>query len=688
MKLTSPITDIKGIGEKSAKLFQKLNIETVQDLLHHFPKDYKTFDEPKAILAITNDKPSVGAFIGMVSAVPALKYVRKLSVLTVNVRDMDNTGIRLTFFNMPYLKNTLQPGKKYVFYGSVYEKGSLLCMDHPKIYKTEEYQSLLGVLQPVYALTKGISNDMLRKYVNIALQELEPVMEYLPADIIKEHDFMDYASTLRTIHMPANIARMTKARKRLSYEEFFFFIMAMKYKRSMENNTEGGISFLEVADTRRLIESLPYKLTVSQQNAWTEIEHDLTREVPANRLIQGDVGSGKTIIAILSLLMCVANGYQGAMMAPTEVLATQHFETIQEMTVKYKLPFRPVLLVGSLTAKGKREAYAGIEDGSYNLIIGTHALIQEKLVYHNLALVVTDEQHRFGVRQRDILSGKGAKRAHTLVMSATPIPRSLAIILYGDLSITTIPELPAERLPIKNCVVTKNDRDKSYHFIEREVRAGHQAYVICPMVESGVMDELENVVDYSELLKQKLSPDIRIAYLHGKMRPAMKNQIMTEFAEHKIDVLVSTTVIEVGINVPNATVMMVENADRFGLAALHQIRGRVGRGSAQSYCIFIDSKESKTSKERLDILNHSNDGFHIANEDLRLRGPGDLTGTLQSGDFCFRYADIYADSDMLLAASKDIDRLMQIDPLLNEESHIPCKKRCQKYFDEQYIDVI
>ena len=358
------------------------------------------------------------------------------------------------------------------------------------------------------------------------------------------------------------------------------------------------------------------------------------------------------------------------------------------MTVKYKLPFRPVLLVGSLTAKGKREAYAGIEDGSYNLIIGTHALIQEKLVYHNLALVVTDEQHRFGVKQRDILSGKGTQRAHTLVMSATPIPRSLAIILYGDLSITTIPELPAERLPIKNCVVTKNDRDKSYHFIEREVRAGHQAYVICPMVENGVMDELENVVDYSELLKQKLSADIRIAYLHGKMRPSMKNQIMTEFAEHKIDVLVSTTVIEVGINVPNATVMMVENADRFGLAALHQIRGRVGRGSAQSYCIFIDSKESRTSKERLDILNHSNDGFHIANEDLRLRGPGDLTGTLQSGDFCFRYADIYADSDMLLAASKDIDRLMQIDPLLNEESHIPCKERCQKYFDEQYIDVI
>lgn len=688
MRQDSPVTELKGIGAKSAKLFEKLHIKTVGDLIHYLPKDYVSYEPPGTIMEIAGKKPAVGAFAGSISAAPALKYVRKLAVLTVSVRDDDGTGIRLAFFNMPYLKNTLQPGKRYVFQGAVYEKGSLFCMDHPKIYKPEDYQRLLGSLQPVYALTKGITNDTLRKYIATALDQTEEEEEYLPPDVVRQRGFLDERATLRAIHMPEDIAMMAKARKRLSYEEFFFFVMAMKYKNSLEKDSGQAIAFLEVADTKRLMESLPYRLTDSQKNAWQEIQADLTKEVPANRLIQGDVGSGKTIIAILSLLMCVVNGCQGALMAPTEVLALQHFDTIRAMTDKYGLPFQPVLLVGSLTAKNRRAAYDGIRQGDYNLIIGTHALIQEKLEYHRLALVVTDEQHRFGVRQRDVLSLKGGGRAHTLVMSATPIPRSLAIILYGDLSISTISELPADRLAIKNCVVTQNDRGKAYRFIEREVRAGHQAYVICPMIESGVMDELENVMDYSELLKQKLPDDIRISYLHGKMKPSVKNQIMREFSEHQIDVLVSTTVIEVGINVPNATVMMVENADRFGLAALHQIRGRVGRGENQSYCIFIDTKESKTSKERLDILGHSNDGFFIAGEDLRLRGPGDLTGTLQSGDFCFQYADIYADSDMLIAASGDVDKLMQIDPLLNGESHIRCKEKCQKYFEEQYINVI
>ncbi len=688
MNLASPITDIKGIGEKSAKIFNKLNIATVGDLLTHFPKDYKTFEEPRTLAQILGETPQNGSFLGTVSAAPALKYVRKLAILTLVVRDMQQNSVRVTFFNMPYLKNSLQPGQQYVFYGTVYEKGSLICMDHPKLYKPAEYRKLMGSLQPVYSLTKGISNDTLSKYIRLALKELEPVKEFLPEEIIQERGFDHYADTLSKIHMPQSLPEMIAARKRLSYEEFFFFIMAMKYKRFLEADEETAIPFIQVADTKRLIESLPYQLTGSQKKAWEEIEQDMMCENPANRLIQGDVGSGKTIIAILSLLMCAANGYQGALMAPTEVLAVQHFELIREMTKKYKLPFQPVLLVGSLTAKAKREAYAKIADGDCNVIVGTHALIQEGLTYQKLALVITDEQHRFGVKQRDTLSGKGEKRPHTLVMSATPIPRSLAIILYGDLAVSTIPELPGNRLPIKNCVIQKNDRDKAYRFIEKEVASGHQVYVICPMVESGVMDELENVTDYSELLRQKLFPQIRVDYLHGKMRPAQKNEIMTAFAEHRIDVLVSTTVIEVGINVPNATVMLVENADRFGLAALHQIRGRVGRGSAQSYCIFIDTKESRTSRQRLDILNHSNDGFFIANEDLKQRGPGDLTGTLQSGDFCFKYADIYADSDMLMAASEDIGKIVKTDPLLNEETHIICKRRCQKYFEEQYIDVL
>lgn len=689
MKLESPITDLKGIGEKSAKLFAKLNIYSVGDLLNHFPKDYVRFEETETIQTILSHTPAFGAVYGTVGATPALRRIRNLSILTVMVRDEQGESLKLSFFNMPYLKNTLPVGSKHIFYGSIYTKGTFLCMDHPKIYKPEEYGKLLGVLQPIYPLTKGISNDSLRKYVSLALKSVEAMQEFLPEQLIEKHQFDDYLTTLSKIHNPVSTSVMTEARKRLAYEEFFFFVMAMKYKKYLDTEVEAGIPFLETADTLRLIEELPYDLTASQQKAWEEIKEDLTSGRAANRLIQGDVGSGKTILAVLSLLMCCANGYQGAMMAPTEVLAMQHFDTVMEMVKTYNLPFRPVLLVGSMSAKGKREAYEGIENGFYNLIIGTHALIQEKLTYHDLALVVMDEQHRFGVKQRETLSTKGnTGRVHTLVMSATPIPRSLAIILYGDLSVSTIPELPKNRLPIKNCVVGKGYRDTAYSFIAKEVKDGHQAYIICPMVESGVMPELENVVEYSETLKQKLPESIRIAYLHGKMKPAVKNQIMFDFAERKMDVLVSTTVIEVGINVPNATVMMVENADRFGLAALHQIRGRVGRGNAQSYCIFVDTKESNASKERLTILNKSNDGFFIANEDLRLRGPGDLTGTLQSGEFCFHYADIYADSEMLVAASADVDDLMKIDPLLNDESHITCKKRCQRYFEEEYINVI
>lgn len=395
-----------------------------------------------------------------------------------------------------------------------------------------------------------------------------------------------------------------------------------------------------------------------------------------NRLIQGDVGSGKTVLALLALLMTAANGYQGAMMAPTEVLATQHFETVCEYTEKMHLAFKPVLLVGSMTAKEKREAYGKIASGEANLIIGTHALIQGKVEYKSLALVVTDEQHRFGVRQREQLAEKGEK-PHILVMSATPIPRTLAIILYGDLHISVVDELPANRLPIKNCVVNTAYRAKAYEFIEKEVKAGRQAYVICPQVEEGELDDLENVVDYTKKLQSRLSADIHVAYLHGKMRPADKNRIMEDFAARAIDVLVSTTVIEVGINVPNATVMMVENAERFGLAQLHQLRGRVGRGAHQSYCIFVSTKENKETMERLQILNRSNDGFFIASEDLKLRGPGDLFGIRQSGEFSFRIGDIYNDAAVLQKAAAAVDKLLLDDPSLERPEHGALRKHLE-----------
>jgi ATP-dependent DNA helicase RecG len=409
------------------------------------------------------------------------------------------------------------------------------------------------------------------------------------------------------------------------------------------------------------IEKLPYELTNAQKRVWGQIEEDMCSTHLMNRLVQGDVGSGKTIVAILAMLMCVMNHRQAAFMAPTEVLAKQHYESIMDITSKYKLPFKPVLLTGSLTAREKRRTKESIALGTCNVIIGTQALIQDDVEFYDLRLVITDEQHRFGVKQRENLAVKGVQ-PHILVMSATPIPRTLALILYGDLDISVMDELPANRLPIKNCVVGIDYRKKAYEFIAKEVASGHQAYVICPMVEPsdeimGDQPILENVIEYTEKLKKELPPSVRVDYLHGQMKPKAKNLIMEEYAAHNIDVLVSTTVIEVGINVPNSTVMMVENAERFGLAQLHQLRGRVGRGSDQSYCIFITSSVQKETMERLQVLNKSNDGFFISSEDMRLRGQGDLFGIRQSGQFQFSLGDIYQDVAILQEAQSCANEL-------------------------------
>lgn len=403
-----------------------------------------------------------------------------------------------------------------------------------------------------------------------------------------------------------------------------------------------------------LIQQLPYELTHAQQKVYQEIRQDLMGDSVMNRLVQGDVGSGKTIVAVLALLMVVEAGYQGAMMVPTEVLATQHYETIRNLTGDFNIHVE--LLVGSTPAKEKRRIYEGLKNQTIDIIIGTHALIQEKVEYKSLALVITDEQHRFGVQQREMLAGKG-QAPHVLVMSATPIPRTLAIILYGDLDISIMNEMPASRLPIKNCVVGAESRMTAYHFIEKEVSKGHQAYVVCPKVEDSEGLEAENVVDYAQQLRSEFSAYICVEYLHGKMSAKEKAAIMERFYANEIQVLVSTTVIEVGIDNPNATVMMIENADRFGMAQLHQLRGRVGRGKDQSYCIMINTSDKDEAKERLDVLYQSNDGFHIANEDLRLRGPGDFFGVRQSGDVLFHLADIYENADILRQAQSAITYL-------------------------------
>lgn len=659
------IIELKGVGEKTCKLFERLDIRTVGELLSSYPRDYDIFHAPVKICDAVPGE--ICAFHAVVTGIPSEKKVRNLSVLNVNISD-GSGNLQLTFFNMPFLKKVLKQGGYYLFRGTVQSRGSHLYMEQPHIFSLDDYQKQMNTLIPRYSLTKGLTNQTVQKAVKQALSHYDFEEEYYDDTFLSAYGLLTEREAIETIHFPSDMDSLLKARKRLVFDEFFSFLFLMRKNKQFSEGLKNTHQMFETADTVRFLEQLPFPLTKAQKKVWGEIREDLGSPYCMNRLIQGDVGSGKTILAVLSLLMTAANGYQGALMAPTEVLAMQHFETIQNYIKKYSLVFKPVLLVGSMTAKEKREVYDKIASGEANLIIGTHALIQEKVNYHSLALVVTDEQHRFGVRQREKLAEKG-ETPHILVMSATPIPRTLAIILYGDLHISVIDELPANRLPIKNCVVNTSYRAKAYQFIAGEVAKGRQVYVICPQVEEGEMENLENVTDYAEKLRSALPSSIQIAYLHGKMRPADKNRIMEEFASHRIDVLVSTTVIEVGINVPNATVMMVENAERFGLAQLHQLRGRVGRGEHQSYCIFVSAKENKETMERLQILNKSNDGFYIASEDLKLRGPGDLFGIRQSGEFSFRMGDIYTDASILQQASEAVDKLLQTDADLSLPMH-------------------
>lgn len=662
-----PVNRIKGVGEKTAALFGKINVYTIDDLIRHYPRDYETYDAP---VSIRETSPgNVQAVYGQITAIPNVKKVRNLSILNAILKDDNGDSIQLTFFNMPFLKKVLKPGGFYLFRGLVQQRGTHKFMEQPRMFTWDEYRQKSGRLLPRYALTKGLTNQTVQKSVAQALEYYPPEKEYLPQMILQKYPMLSHREAVYALHFPESREELLTARNRMVFEEFFSFLLVLRKNKELAAKTENHFPMYETADTVRFLEQLPFPLTKAQKKVWGELREDMGSPYAMNRLIQGDVGSGKTILAVLALLMCAANGYQGAMMAPTEVLAVQHFETISGYVKKYGIAFRPVLLTGSMTAKEKREAYAKIASGEANLIIGTHALIQEKVEYSSLALVVTDEQHRFGVRQRETLAAKGSE-PHVLVMSATPIPRTLAIILYGDLKVSVIDELPANRLPIKNCVVGTSYRPKAYEFIAKEVAAGRQAYVICPMVEEGESEDLENVVDYTEKLRATLPPSVQVAYLHGKMRPADKNRIMEEFAAKEIDVLVSTTVIEVGINVPNATVMMVENAERFGLAQLHQLRGRVGRGEFQSYCIFISTSDAKETMERLQILNHSNDGFHIASEDLKLRGPGDIFGIRQSGEFAFVLGDIYTDANILKEASDAVEQLLVSDPELTDDDSL------------------
>lgn len=678
------ITAIKGIGEKTAKLFQKIGVETVEELLHYYPRAYDEFKEPQPIAELKEDTiAAVGGILAKTADV--VRYGARLQVTTAGLRDSGGT-LALAWYNMPYLRGTLKAGERFIFRGRVVKKRGRLTMEQPEIYRPEQYAKVVSSMQPVYGQTKGLGNKTIAKAVTEALTMRQMEREYLPAGLREKYGLAEINYALEHIHFPANREELMFSRKRLVFDEFFMFLMSVRLLKDKKEDKKSAYPFTFSGEMASVEERLPYALTGAQKKVIREVYADLSGGHIMTRLIQGDVGSGKTIVAILALLQAAANGYQGALMAPTEVLARQHYESMTELFASLGITYRLVLLTGSMTAKEKRLARESIENHEADIVIGTHALIQEKVVYDNLALVITDEQHRFGVAQREMLSKKGGE-PHVLVMSATPIPRTLAIILYGDLDISIIDELPANRQPIKNCVVNREFRPNAYRFIENEVRAGRQAYVICPMVEPSEMLEAENVIDYTEELRRALSPSIRVEYLHGKMKGKEKNAIMEAFAANEIHVLVSTTVIEVGINVPNATVMMIENAERFGLAQLHQLRGRVGRGKDQSYCIMVNASGEEDAGKRLDILNKSNDGFYIASEDLKLRGPGDLFGVRQSGDLEFHLADIFADADILKAVSDEVKKLMDKDPLLEAEENQELKRKMNGYLERGWEKV-
>lgn len=673
------IETLKGIGEKTAKLFEKVGIRTIDDLLHYYPKEYDTYGEPKAIGELSEDETS--AVEGFLKSGATGVHINGLSIVQATISDM--TGkLRLVWYHMPYLKNTLRLDSHFIFRGRVIRKKNGLTMEQPQMFKPEAYEELLSSMRPVYAQTKGLGNKTITSAVEQALAIRTLERDYLPASLRISNELAEYNFAIEHIHFPANEEDLRFARKRLVYDEFFFFLLAVRHLKEKRQNIRSPFHVEKQEECRRLLKDLPYRLTNAQLRTLEEVLGDLKSGSVMNRLIQGDVGSGKTIIAVLALLAVCENGYQGALMVPTEVLARQHYESVAELFAAHGVEKKVILITGSMTAKEKRLAYEKVASHEADIIIGTHALIQEKVVYDNLALVITDEQHRFGVAQREMFGNKG-QMPHVLVMSATPIPRTLAIILYGDLDISVIDELPANRLPIKNCVVDKSYRPRAYRFIENEVKNGRQAYVICPMVEESEMIEAENVLDYTKILRENL-PGIRVEYLHGKMKGKEKNKIMEEFAAGNIQVLVSTTVIEVGVNVPNATVMMIENAERFGLAQLHQLRGRVGRGDKQSYCIMVNASGNKEKNRRLEVLNKSNDGFYIASEDLKLRGPGDLFGIRQSGDLEFQLADIYTDAVTLKKVSEDVNRLLARDENLEEDENRELKKRLDRFMEEKY----
>lgn len=648
------VKSIKGVGEKTASLFSKIGVYNVGDLLYHYPFRYESFAYPQPI-----SECRIGELVsveGVVVSTPRLYNAGKYKIIEAVVKD-DTETIIVKWYNAPFMRNVLKFGDRLIFRGKIQFKAQKKYMVQPEYYTKERYASMLKTFRPVYHSTEGLTQNAITSAIGKALDETV-VKDYLPVNIRKDFNLPGLRETLNNIHFPQNEEMLTGALSRLVFDEFFFFLLNMrKLKEGLEIQKNTHV-IIPSEKCREMVRKLGYELTEDQKNAVRDILTDMSSEKTMQRLLQGDVGSGKTAVALITMAAVAFAGEQACIMAPTEVLAKQHYDYFSGIFADFGI--KVALLCGSQTKTAKKQEYEKIESGEALIIVGTHAAIQEGVTFKNLALAVIDEQHRFGVKQREAITLKGSD-PHLLLMTATPIPRTYALMLYGDMDISVLKHLPANRKPIKNCVASQAMRASVNRFLIKEIQKGHQAYVICPLVEESDKVTAAAVGSYCESLRENLGGEIRIQALHGKMKANEKNTIMESFYNREIDILVSTTVIEVGINVPNATVMLIENAENFGLAQLHQIRGRVGRGEAQSYCIFVAGNDKQSVKDRLNVVSESNDGFYIAAQDMKLRGPGDFFGIRQSGEQQFVLADPLRDGEILMNAAQAVKNLSETE---------------------------
>ena len=675
--LNKNIQFVKGIGPKKALKLNKLNIFTIKDLLYYFPRAYEDRSKVKKIWQLEHDEKACTK--GVITSVKSHVAKNNIKISKFIIKD-ETALLTLVFFNQDYLTKVFKQGDSVIVYGKVKREGSILEMNSPEIEFFTNSPTSTCKMIPIYPLTYGVTNkDIVNTVKNVYNNEGVSIKEYLPQYIIDKYKLCSIDFAVKNLHMPSDKQSLKIALYRMIFEEFLILQIGLFYLKNGIDD-EKGIKFEKKEKLNDIIKSLPFKLTNAQSRAFDEVIEDMQSENVMNRLIQGDVGSGKTIVATLVLALAVLNGYQGALMAPTEILARQHYISLNDTLSPFDINVG--LLVSSLTKKQKEKVLDKVKNGEIDILIGTHALIEDNVEFDNLGIVVTDEQHRFGVRQRAKLSKKG-NNPDILVMTATPIPRTLALILYGDLDISIIDELPPGRQPIDTKAFEAKQRDFIYtNFIRDEIDKGRQVYVVCPLVEESEAIEAKAAEDLKEELKEKYFSDLNVEVLHGKMKPSLKDQIMNDFKKNKIQILVSTTVIEVGVNVPNATLMIIENAERFGLAQLHQLRGRVGRGTHKSHSILIYSSKSNICKQRMEIMEETNDGFKISEKDLEIRGPGEFFGTRQHGLPELKVANIFKHIKILKLAQEEAKNILKNDKNLSKNENILLKKEIIEKFSD------